>query len=297
MTFAPLPVTKSNETAVDTYVDRIKQHLSDATFAWRQISEILAAAADEFGLDSDRMKSLRKKTKFSKSKVSKLIAIATNKRLRDHYATFQSTEAWTVLYEITKLTDDEFTKLIDSLDDDQIVTQADVNSAKTKIVAEVDPYKTVFNIQIDVNAIKCGIFTGDDYEELREAIETIQNTLNHVRVTETNQFENDAARFCAEIEREFDRLTREEFNEAKKRYKKQAKDKSMMGIYSEDELNFLMHNKEYETAFGALGSDQFDQTRLYNEAIKKVYEKRQKKFGPLVRPHNEFANTALQTAA
>lgn len=297
MTFAQLPVTKSNETAVDTYVDRIKQHLSDATFAWRQISEILAAAADEFGLDSDRMKSLRKKTKFSKSKVCKLIAIAKNKRLRDHYTTFQATEAWTVLYEITKLTDDEFTKLIESLDDDEIITQAHVNSAKTKIVTEVDPYKTVFSIQIDENAIKCGMFSGDDYEELREAIETIQNTLNHVRVVETNQFENDAGRFYAEIEREFNKAVRSEFNAAKKSYKLNATDPTMFGAYTYEELMNLMGEKEYQTVFNALDSDRFDQTHLYNIALENAYKKREKRFGPLVRPHDQFANTSPQVAA
>lgn len=297
MSATTLPVTASNETAVATYVDRIKKHMSDATFAWRQIAEILAAAADEFGFDSDKMKSLRKQTGFSKSKASKLITIATSKRLRDHYATFETTNAWTVLYEITKLTDDEFATLLGNVDPDEVITQKDVNNARKKIEKEVDPYKTVFSIQIDVNAIKSGMFSGSDYQELHDAIETIQNTLNHVRVVETNQFDNEAARFYAEIEREFDKVTRAEFNAAKKSYKKRTKDKTLFGPYTAEELAQLMREKDYATAFDALDSDRFDQSRLYNAAINNAYKKREKKFGPLVRPHDEYANTEIKSAA
>ena len=295
MMTAQLPVTTSNETAVDTYVNRIKQHLTDATVAWRQIAEILAAAADEFGFDSDKMKSLRKQTKFSKSKASKLITIATNKRLRDHHATFETTNAWTVVYAVTKLTDQEFATLLENVSDGEIITQKTVNDARTKRKTEPDPYKTVFSIQIDINAIKSRMFS--DYQELRDAIETIQDTLNHVRVVETDQFENDAARFSAEVARELDKVTRKEFNAAKKSYKKRAHNKKLFGTYSEEELRTLMREKDYQTAFDVLDSDRFDQSRLYDQALKNVYEKREKKFGLLVRPHDEYANTATQCAA
>lgn len=297
MSATTLPVTTSNETAVAAYVESIKKHMTAATFAWRQIAEILAAAADEFGFESDKMKSLRKQTGFSKSKASKLITIATSKRLRDHYATFKTTNAWTVLYEVTKLTDDEFATLLENVSDGEIITQKIVNDARTKIVAEPDPYKTVFSIQIDVNAIKSMMFSGDDYQELLDAIEMIQNTMNHVRVVETNQFENDAARFSAEVQREFDKAVRKEFAAAKKSYEKRASDKTMFGTFNVDELQQLMRDKDYATAFDALDSDRFDQARLYNEAVNNAYAKREKKFAPFVRPHDEYANTEIQIAA
>ena len=292
-----LPVLASNQVEVENYVDRIKKHMSDATFAWRQISEILAEAANEFGCDSDKMKSLRKQTGFSKSKVSKLIAIATSKRLSENYALFQTTHAWTVLYEVTKLTDEEFETFLENVSVGDIITQSTVNKARVKTVKKPDPYKTVFNLQIDLNALKSGMFSGTDYEELYNAIEKIQNTLNYVRVVETNQFENDAARYVAEVDREFDKAVRKEFSAALNSYKSRSSDKTMFGAFTKEELNQLMRDKDYATAFDALGSDRFDQARLYEEASSNVQAKRAKKFGPLVRPHDEFANTEIQSVA
>jgi hypothetical protein len=297
MTIAQLPVMTSNETAVSTYVAQIKKYIGDATHSWRQIADIFASAADEFSFTSDKMKSLMKQTGFSKSKTSKLISISKSKRLRDHYNTFRATEAWTVLYEVTKLTEDEFKKLIGRLDGDEIVTQSQVNSAKTKIVTEVDPYKTVFSIQIDINAIKGGNFCGSDYSELRDLIEEIQNRLNHIRVVETSELDNDAAQFAVELEREFDRAVRKEFSEAKKVYQKSAKDKNLFGFYTKDELNDLMKSKNFEEAFSAIDSDRFDQNSLWAKAEQEVSKKRRAKFIPKIRPHDEFANTAIQAAA
>ncbi|WP_430465941.1 hypothetical protein [Tabrizicola sp.] len=286
MTTAQLPVMTSNKTAVSIYVAQIKKHIGDATRSWRQIADIFAAAADEFGFTSYMMKSLMTQTGFSKSKTSKLISISKSKRLRDHDKTFSATEAWTVLYEVTKLTDDEFEKLIGRLDGDGIVTQSQVNSAKAKAITEVDPYKTVFSIQIDINAIKGGNFCGSDYDELRDLIEKIQNRLNYIRVVESSELDNDTAQFGVELEREFNRAVRKEFVKAKAEYLTYAKDKTLFGPYTKDELNDLMKSKNFEEAFSAIGSDRLDQSRLWEKAEQEVSEKRRKKFIPQMRPND-----------
>jgi hypothetical protein len=297
MTIAQLPVMASNETTVSTYVAQIKKYIGDATHSWRQIADIFASAADEFSFTSDKMKSLMKQTGFSKSKTSKLISISKSKRLRDHFNTFRATEAWTVLYEVTKLTDHEFKKLIGRLDGDEIVTQSQVNSAKTKIVTEVDPYKTVFSIQIDINAIKGGKFSGSEYGELRDLIEEIQNRLNYVRIVESSELDNDAAQFAVELEREFDRVVRKEFSDAKKEHLSRAKDTTQFGQYTKADVNDLMKSKNFEEAFSAINSDRFNRSRLYDIAEENVSKKRREKFVPKMRPHDEFANTAIQAAA
>jgi hypothetical protein len=297
MTIAQLPVMASNETTVSTYVAQIKKYIGDATHSWRQIADIFASAADEFSFTSDKMKSLMKQTGFSKSKTSKLISISKSKRLRDHFNTFRATEAWTVLYEVTKLTDHEFKKLIGRLDGDEIVTQSQVNSAKTKIVTEVDPYKTVFSIQIDINAIKGGKFSGSEYSQLRDLIEEIQNRLNYVRIVESSELDNDAAQFAVELEREFDRVVRKEFSDAKKEHRSRAKDTTQFGQYTKADVNDLMRSKNFEEAFSAIDSDRFNRSRLYDIAEENVSKKRREKFVPKMRPHDEFANTAIQAAA
>src|SRR6056297_1943227 len=93
---------KTNEqTAVTEYADRIKKQLAASTTAWRAVADILAAASEEFGMNSDLMRSLLKQTKFSASKASKLISIANSARLSDNAKLFGSVDAWTVLYSVT----------------------------------------------------------------------------------------------------------------------------------------------------------------------------------------------------
>ena len=296
MTIAQLPVTTSNETAVATYVAQIKKYIGDATHSWRQIADIFASAEAEFGFTSDKMKSLMKQTGFSKSKTSKLISISKSKRLRNHYNTFRSTEAWTVLYEVTKLTDEEFQNLIRRLGDDEIVTQSQVNSAKTKIVTEVDPYKTVFSIQIDINAIKSQMFSGHDYEKLIEAVETIQNTMNYIRVSESNLIENDAARFLSEINREYNRKVRETWNKARKDFISHCKcDRTILELKEDIQSSFKAGN--YDLAFSFIGFDDFDQNKIMNDATRTVYEIREMKFGLKANSSDAFANTEIKTAA
>lgn len=292
-----LPVIIPSETALITYVDSIKKHLTNATVAWRQIADILSAAADEFGLESNKMKSLRKQTSISKSKMSKLISIAKSKRLHDHWTIFELTNAWTVLYEVTKLTDDEFATLLDEISEGEVVTQKMVNAARTKIIKEPDPYKTVFSIQIDLNAIKAEMFSGDDYEKLAAAIEVIQNTLKYVRVVETEEYNSVHARFFSEVKREFEKLARTEFKAAINSYRQRAKDKKHFGNHTEQELRELMREQQYKAVFDILESDRFNETKLYNKAIGNVRAKREERFGCLVGQPKELANSQVQAAA
>ena len=297
MTRAQLPVITSNETPVLVYVEKIKKHIGDATHAWRQVAEVFASAADEFHFESDKMKSLMKQTGFSKSKASKLISIHKCKRLRECYSTFRMTNTWTVLYEITKLNDQEFEKLLGLVDGDEIVTQRLVNMSRTKKTTEPDPYKTVFSIQVDINALKSNSFSGNDYQELMEMIEEIQNRLNHIRIIETPEMENDAIQHLKELDREFDKVVRKEFVDAKKAYISKASVKDRFGRFTKDELNDLIKSKSFAEAFDAIDSDRFDQARLYSVAETNLSNTRRKKFVPKMRPHNEYANTSIQLAA
>ena len=154
---------KNSENAVSDYADRIKKQLEASTTAWRTIADILAAASEEFGMDSDMMRSLLKQTKFSTSKASKLISIANSARLNANANLFSSVDAWTVLYSVTQLTDEEFTRLIDSIDEGDVITASTVSGARNKTDQKSDPYKTVFSIQIDVNALKATLFSDAEY--------------------------------------------------------------------------------------------------------------------------------------
>jgi len=169
--------------------------------------------------------------------------------------------------------------------------------SRTKKTTEPDPYKTVFSIQIDINALKSNSFSGGDYQELMEMIEEIQNRLNHIRIIEKPEMENDAIQYLKELDREFDKVVRKEFVDAKKVYISKASVKDRFGRFTKDELYDLIKSKSFAEAFDAIDSDRFDQARLYKVAETNLSTTRRKKFVPKMRPHNEYANTSIQLAA
>lgn len=286
----------TNTANVSYYVDKIKNEMTVATGAWRNVAELFAAATNEFGTDSDNFKSLMIQTKFSRSKVTKLVAIANDERLKKNEAKLQCIDAWTVMYEITKLDESEFKKFIKSVSADMFITIKDVNNARVKKTVTVDPYSTVFSIQIDAYAIKAQMFGGDDYQELMDAIETIQNTMNFVRVKETKVFENDTARFYGEVDREFNKQVRKVWNDEKKKLLARTNCKVTKSEVKE-EVQATFNEGDYEAAFAYIGSDALDKNDLYNRAISNVYAKREMKFSNQVASPDAYANTEIQVAA
>ena len=286
----------SNAASVDYYADKIKSEIKTATGAWRAVAQLFAAAANEFGTDSDKFKALLIATNFSRSKVYKLIAIANNERLQMYEDTLQSVVAWTVMYEITTLLDNEFQKFIASVDSDTVITTKEVNAARVKKPVIADPYKTVFSIQIDENAIKAQLFSGNEYQELLDAIETIQNTMNYVRVKQTPLFENDSARFYDELDREYKKQVRKVWNKAKIAFIARTKCKVTVTEVKED-IQSLFNAGDYKAAFDFIDYDAFDQNELMNIATRNVYEMREKKFALSASAPDAFANTEIQVAA
>ena len=286
----------TNTANVSYYVDKIKNEMTVATGAWRNVAELFAAASNEFGNDSDKFKALVKATNFSRSKVAKLIAIANDQRLKTHEEIVQCVDAWTVMYEMTTLTNDEFQEFISSVKGETVITKKEVNAARVKETVKVDPYKTVFSIQIDVNAIQALLFSGTDYQELIDAIETIQNTMNYVRVQQTNLFENDAACFAAELDREYNKQVRKIWNDEKKKFIARSKCQKTIAELKED-IQATFNEGDYKEAFSRIDSDAFDQNELMNISTRIVYEKREKKFGLKASDAALFANTAILVAA
>ena len=287
----------ANETPVAYYAVKIKAEMKTATGAWRAVAELFAAAANEFSTDSDKFKSLMKATNFSRSKVYKLIATATDERLKMYEDKLQSVIAWTVMYEITTLTNDEFQKFIASVDSDTVITIKEVNAARVKETLPPDPYKTVFSIQIDVNAIKAQLFSGKDLQELVAALETIQNTMNYVRVKKTSLIENDAARFADEFEREYDKLVRKLYDDEKTALIASDASTKEDIAKNQDQIQSLFSERRYAEVFSLIRSDALDQSALAKIAENIVINKREQKFVPLARPYNAFANTEIRVAA
>ena len=286
----------SNAASVDYYADKIKSEIKTATGAWRAVAQLFAAASNEFGTDSDKFKALLIATNFSRSKVYKLIAVANDERLQMYEDTLQSVVAWTVMYEIKTLSDNEFQKFIASVDSDTVITTKEVNAARVKEPVIADPYKTVFSIQIDENALKAQLFSGNEYKELLDAIETIKNTMNYVRVKQTPLFDNDVARLFDEINREYDRQVRKVWNKAKIDFIASTKCKVTVAEVKEDIQEFIKEG-DYAAAFSFIGSDAFDQGKLWEIAARNVHKNREEKFALSASAPDAFANTEIQVAA
>jgi parvulin-like peptidyl-prolyl isomerase len=280
----------TNETAaVSNYALRIKEQLSVAATAWKEVAELFSSAANEFGLKSDAMRSLLKQTSFSESKAVKLIAIANSERLQENADAFKCVDAWTVLYAITTLKDDEFERLLAKVDAETVITQSIVSSVKDKTDSEVDNYKTVFTVQIDEAALKSQLFNEDDYNELMNAIQTIQDTMNYVRVQKTNRFENEVARFTDDVEKAMNKSIRQLFTQERKN--------STVDEEAKASATEAMQERDYATAFDCLNSIALDLDEQRSEAQTTVRQKREEKFLDVANAYDACANTAIQTAA
>lgn len=295
------PIATNESIAIRNYAERIKAQIAAATTAWKEVARLFAQAANEFGLKSDEMKSLLKQTNFSESKAVKLIAIANSERLQKHEETFKSVDAWTVLYSITALQDDEFQRLLDKVDDETVITQSVINGAKNKVELEIDDYETVFTIKISASALKSAEV---EYGELRDAVQNIQDTIKYVRVDETALFENDASHFYSSVQTKFQSLATALVNEQMKKYRKTKQDHfkkyGLYGNLNKDEINELKREGSFIEALQAMGvADVFDETKLYDESHALVVKAREEKFKERLQNISAFAfaNTEIQVAA
>ena len=284
----------SNEASVAYFADKIKSEMKTATCAWRSVAELFAAASSQFSTDSDNFKQLLKATNFSRSKAYKLIAIANDDRLKMYEDMLQCVSAWTVMYEITTLKGDEFQRFINIIQGDTVVTSNEVNAARVKEAVISDPFKTVFNIQIDENAMKADLFSSDEYEELLAALETIQNTMNYVRVQKTECFEREVSRFNDHAARVYDKLVRQTLSEQSKAYFASCKTKAQI-LKVKEELKVAAD--DYDTAFALIDSDGVDCSELRKRAEDLVRNLRHDKNASKATAFNAFANTEIRVAA
>lgn len=274
-----LPIKTNQELAAEVYADRIHAHLKEATVSWKGVADVFSEAASEFGFGSAEMKYLSKITKFSKSKISKLIAIKESERLKKHSDVFEAVEAWTTLYEVTRLSDPNFNALVQRIAPGEVITMGDIHAVKPTAKTGSGSYKTVLSIQVDVNAMKAMRIQ----EEFLEAVHTLQNKFDYVHVEEQSILANNRKRFEAEICREYDKLARRAWRLAKKKYLANNKyiDEVTRAELNED-AQADIDSGEYERVFEIIGSDIFDQPKLIKQAASNVIAQREKKYGDKV---------------
>ncbi len=149
-------MTKPN--VIDKYVSKINAQLASINVArpWLIVSKSLLEA--QLNLEPTDFRSLTKTLKFSKSRVSKLLTIAKSKRLDTFSDKLERVDAYTTLYEITTLGDDDFAKFeaeFLSSTPAKYIERSDVTKMKSKSTPPTPSSAslTFVTIKLDPNAV------------------------------------------------------------------------------------------------------------------------------------------------
>ena len=180
----------SNRKPIAEFITYITQQLEISTNSWRSIAAAFAEASEMYGVDSDAYKQLLNGTNFSKSKASKLVAIATSKRLMTYENQLRCVHSWSTLYEVTTLDESQFAKLVkeyklDRVDSCPVLTEASIKAFK-RVETEKSPFKRVAHIMIDEAALAAGLVSDADYELFQEALRKFETISPYFKVLESD---------------------------------------------------------------------------------------------------------------
>jgi len=283
-------MTIDNRTNAADVVTKIKAELKKQTKSWKMIATQLGIIVNEYGSGSDTFKSVLKSTGFAKSTALKLASIANSKVLDDKL--FEKVHAWSVLYEINTMTEQQIDQLKHELMNppayrpSRIPTVSQCKRIKYGVKPS-DPYSAVFKIRIDAAAIETGKFTSDEYEEIVAAVTLLQN-IAFVRVDETQSYETKAERYLASLRVEIDAIWLKERSDALS----QATQKEIE--YDEDEM-LEIFKVDKEAFFSELKYEIYPSEGDVFEKAKSIVEKKQQKLLAKVNEPYRYANSAITT--
>ncbi len=295
----------SNAAVPAEFIECIAAELRAITKSWNRIGSTLSEAEEVFGYDSDAFKQILKAAKFSRGTATKLVKIARSERLQKHSEIFEKCQAWTTLYEITTLSDEQFSDLLGLVVEGEIVTYGMVRKVKGT-PKKADAYKVAFTVRIDENALKGGLVDGAEFERLLDLIAQIQDTVPFIRVDSVDRFDEEGSHYVRALQKEYDRLMRGHLALAIKKYKRNSPEwksykrnrgghhPSIANFGSEDEVRLAFDERPAEV-LGILGYDEFDQAATYSEAQIAV-ERKNEKFVRSANTPFHHANTIVSAA-
>ena len=300
----------SNTRLVTDFISIIEDELRSQNACWSKIADALAEADSQYGTDSDAYKKILRTTNISPAKARKLVCISRSPRFKQHEDVFGTVHSWTTLYEVTTLDDDQFAELIETASDPLATAKKGHSVVTTSLVSKIkrgntpvptDPYKSIFDIRLDENALKAGEFEGEDYERLMNLVREIQDTVPFIRVDATERVEKQETSYWKQIKKEAKKVRDQMLEDAIKTYKendptwkkwkkmtltekRQAIESSdassiytsegpYLGIFSDrDEL--LSHFSENpEEVFAVLDYDLYSNNAVYTTAANNLSEK------------------------
>lgn len=281
-----------NTVEVHEFADRIKAELETSTDAWWNVASILGEADAQYGFASEQMKALIAEINFSPSKANKLVQIAQSERLQEHKAAFSKVAAWTVLYKLTSLADEDFKRILAALQPETVVTVAWINEVLGRRKKAPKTHKPLFTVQVNVTALKAMAFDGANYGRLEEALEKIKAELPFLEITATDLFEKEQdlierdtakarekvlARWADKAIQQYQNASSEwqQFRNPKTPKKLRPK-RPLIAIYSDRAEVLDAIHKNAEEAFATLEADWFSEIDLWNETMQELDVMRQK---------------------
>jgi hypothetical protein len=179
-------MTKPN--AINKYVSEINAQLASISVArpWLTVSKSLLEA--QRNLTPTEFRSLIKTLKFSKSRVSKLLTIASNQRLETFRDKLERVDAYTTLYEITTLEDADFQNFhaeFLSSASAKYIERSDVTKMKSKSKSTMpsSALLTFVTIKLDPTTVAVSFA-----KKLIEAVTLLQSTAPRGAIVTTSAY-------------------------------------------------------------------------------------------------------------
>lgn len=179
----------SNKKSIKEFVAFIRGQLEVSTQSWHKIAAAFHEASEMYGFDSEPYKELLKDTGFHKSKASKFLAIASSERLKRYELQLSCVHSWTTLYEVTTLSEVQFSNLCSEYDLDNIEARPCLTEGKVRVFKlekkACSPFKRFAFISIDEDALKGGLLDGSVLEELHNTLEKVSSSSPYIQLQET----------------------------------------------------------------------------------------------------------------
>jgi hypothetical protein len=287
-----------NFTQHTVIIEKINTELRNQTKSWKLIASQFALAQDQFGTDSDSFKSILKGTGFHKSTANKLVIVGRSERVQD--LRFEKVHAWTVLYDICGLTEDQYKMLLNKID----AGCSNITSSMVKSVKDVggvkDAYASLFEIRVDSNAMRSGKFSPTDYESVIDLVDIIKG-LPYVRVDRCCSFENIHDQYLKAINDNMETIWSKHRADAVSQFKEafikaNGSSDQTKPLLEQQTANLLeMWKIDRQAFFAECGYAAPSEAEIYDGAILKFEEKRNKLISKVSDPYSH-ANTDFSVA-
>lgn len=216
-------------------IHNILSAMRRSTNAWKDVAKELLRAKTKFGGSSDTYREICKTCRFSSSTASKLCTIAEDKRIAENDDVFGAVDSWTTLYLVTQIEGEkdfkDFVKKVKRDLDDKPITGSYVTkfTKRNEPKQPTDPFRILFDVSVDSDAMREGKFGSTEYTELQEKLKEIETmSKGAISITPKPAFTSYEARFFDDTNRAKNRILSAKLTDALDAWDKTHKAKDLI---------------------------------------------------------------------